>query len=261
MVNIASFSNIVDVRGWNVLHHACALGDSALVTTLVTAEKENIEVEDTNGDTPMHCAAVGGSVKVVDILIKAGGNVNYRNHQLKSPLHFACKKGHDSVVNVLIEADADINIEDKHKMTPLHYAAMAGNASAVKLLLERGADVDAKNYRGRTPLHVACNLGHLDVVKELISSSSVMLNVRDKNGYTPLHCAVSSHRVQVAVLLLNRGANPYIKTKHDHIAWDFAASLEVKNLIKQFNEKRRRRAKGHTVSGVSAAANLNSAKA
>ncbi|XP_062588811.1 uncharacterized protein LOC134250466 [Saccostrea cucullata] len=60
---------------------------------------------------------------------------------------------------------------------------------------------------GETMLHRAARLGHLDVVIYCLQSGDVDVNTKDNAGYTPLHECCVSGNLEIARLLLSRGAN------------------------------------------------------
>lgn len=49
--------------------------------------------------------------------------------------------------------------------------------------------------------------GHVDVVKNLLDSNSDLVNVRDSDGYSPLHRACYENHVEIAKILLDSGAD------------------------------------------------------
>lgn len=58
-------------------------------------------------------------------------------------------------------------------------------------------------------LHLACFEGELDTVAYLLSKyKDSDLRLRDKNGWTPLHCAASQGYIDICDMLLRRGASP-----------------------------------------------------
>ena len=73
--------------------------------------------------------------------------------------------------------------------------------SPVKQIFEKGAQIDVKTKNGFTPLHVAAAKNNLDVVKFLILNGS-QINAKDKCGRTSLHlAAVKKHSDIVKYLM------------------------------------------------------------
>jgi uncharacterized protein len=69
----------------------------------------------------------------------------------------------------------------------LHAAAAQGNLNRIRHLIELdGAMVRVVDDKQRTPLHFACNGGHLEVARLLIDRGAD-INARDMNGNTALH--------------------------------------------------------------------------
>ncbi len=55
----------------------------------------------------------------------------------------------------------------------LWQAAKSGDASRIRLLVSRGVDVNIRNKDGWTPLHVATQYGHVEAMRTLISARSM----------------------------------------------------------------------------------------
>ncbi len=87
------------------------------------------------------------------------------------------------------------------------YLIVLGDIDIAKLLvLEHRADVNIRDKDGETPLHYATENDHILIVRLLLMSQAY-INARSKKGRTPLHAACDYCRVKIARLLLGRGAN------------------------------------------------------
>jgi len=164
----------------------------------------NPNIQNKDGDTPLHSAALNGKSEVVKLLLEHGADPNIQNKDGMTPLHFATEyspwhfaaryspwdsateRGYLRVVKLLLEHGADPNIQNKDGMTPLHFATERGSPEVVKLLLEHGADPNIQeNKFGWTPLHYAVSRCHVDVVRVLLDHGAD-LTIRDNKGMTPL---------------------------------------------------------------------------
>lgn len=89
-------------------------------------------------------------------------------------------------------------------------AAKSGDAVRVgELLAGDESLVNARDKDGSTPLHCAAWKGHVAVVEALLAAGADV-NVRNQNehyGDTPLHAAAHGNQRAVAELLLARGAD------------------------------------------------------
>ena len=74
-------------------------------------------------------------------------------------------------------------------------------------MIESGANVDAvDDENGWTPLHLASMKGHVEVAELLIRKGAIVNDVSDWGG-APLHWASGGGYVEVATLLVDNGAN------------------------------------------------------
>jgi ankyrin repeat protein len=89
-------------------------------------------------------------------------------------------------------------------------AAKSGDTATVEELLAADATlIDARDSDGSTPLHCATWKGHLDVVGALLKAGADV-NAQNQNehwGTTPLHAAAHANQTSIAKLLLEHGAD------------------------------------------------------
>lgn len=96
--------------------------------------------------------------------------------------------------------------------TPFWRAAATGNIEAVKQHLDAGTALSEKDEKfGRPPLHWAAGRGRIEVAKLLISKGA-NVNSFDDQGATPLHEAAidigdRKSQMEMTKLLIDKGAN------------------------------------------------------
>ena len=103
-----------------------------------------------------------------------------------------------------VDAQSEVN----HKL--MIKAAKAGNVEAVRLLLDANSSlVNARDSDASTPLHCAAWKGHVDVAVALLDAGAD-LQAKNENGHwgdTPLHAAAHGNQRAIAELLIARGAD------------------------------------------------------
>lgn len=111
------------------------------------------------------------------------------------------------------------------KYENLRQAAKKGDLFAMHCFLWKGADVNAKkdDYYGRTPLHWAAIDGQVDVA-ELLIARGADVYAKSYAGSTPLHHAASSGDAEVAELLIEKGADVNAKNNRGHTPLHWAAN-------------------------------------
>ena len=93
-------------------------------------------------------------------------------------------------------------------------AAKSGDAAKIKALLATNATlIDARDKDGSTPLHCATWKGH-EAVVALLLQAGADVNAQNRNehwGTTPLHAAAHANQAAIASLLIEHGASLNVK--------------------------------------------------
>lgn len=166
------------------------------------AKDPNIDqIVDNDGFTRLHKAAQRGDLQSVKDLIRRGADVTLATKDGDTPLHLAAIKDHSEVVSYLLHCGADSTKPNKNNFRPLHLACWNVHKETVKILIDHGDDENAV-------LCWAAANGNEDAVKLLLDCHVNIDCVEGKTGNTPLLSAIEGKHVDLARLLLKRGANP-----------------------------------------------------
>ena len=136
------------------------------------------------------------------------------------PLAKAAEIGKIEEVSKLLEEGADPNTLDKVKRTPIYWAAQNGHIEVMKLLLEKGATVNMGDNTGYSPLWIASQHKQLPAVKLLLASGA---DVNGNGNEIPLFVAIQNDADEVALELLNSGADPEKKDINNETALTLTA--------------------------------------
>lgn len=129
------------------------------------------------------------------------------------PLGLASYFGHLELARYLIKAGAPINSPSRNglKAAPIQSATAAGHEKIVQMLLQLGADPNIREGNGYTPLHAASQNKDIDMIHTLIYGGAD-LTLAGKDGKTPLDIAAESGDTET-IALLAEGITKRLKPK------------------------------------------------
>ncbi|XP_023319187.1 serine/threonine-protein phosphatase 6 regulatory ankyrin repeat subunit C-like [Trichogramma pretiosum] len=183
---------------------------------IIKGVNHTVQVDARNryGDAPLHLAVRESNAKAIESLLRNGADPSLA-------LHLIClRRDNDDLVRLFfrisdeVDKPLQLNALDKLGRTPLHIAVADGcKKQIVRELLARGADPNTADKEGSTPLHCTCKKGRGDATAEIFLeitdefTQAVQIDAQDGFGNTPLHLALKYSRMDVAWMLLGRGAS------------------------------------------------------
>lgn len=132
------------------------------------------------------------------------------------------KMEHSAAVETTPQATAEVPTSEpvepvKLEFKPIH-SAIRWNTKSIEeiedILSPPGAVDVIDDSNGNAPIHIASQNGHLNLVNILIRKK-VKINAQNMKGNTAIHMAIGYDYYDVAMTLINAGADPELKNESD----------------------------------------------
>ena len=214
-VNQAMPNNNTRLDGAMLIHYAVADGSLKCVELLL-ANGSRLDVEKSDGLTPIHLACIKGDLEVLQYFATHMENENApidnngwepfhhaANHGT-TPYKCAASKGYLHVMKFLEQFKVDVNHTDVYGNAPIHFAASSGHLEVVKHLVPQLKHKNQTNQNGCTPFHLAAMNGHHKIVEYLSDFvDDIDEPTFNAQKLTALHLAYhNKHSETVKVLLV-----------------------------------------------------------
>ena len=224
LLNGGADVNATQVDGTTALHWAAYHEDAETAALLVKAGA-NVNAANRFGVPPLALACTNGNANVVRLLLEAGADAHATMKGGETVLMMAARSGSVEAVKALLVRGAKHDARERRGQTALMWAAAEGHAPVVRALIEAGADINASLDSGFTPFFFGVREGRIEVVHALLEAGIKVnepLRRREKSadgpgdiyarpagrGTTPLLMAVQNGHFELAIALVDAGANP-----------------------------------------------------
>ena len=194
---------------------------------------EQLNITDSNGDSPLHIALKKGHNEKVYLFVKAIFNneqqdslLNAKNNDRLSPLKQ--QENNTNIFEILLNDNminndislfkklADyiytnkINVNTFNTSKLFHLAIKTKQIDIITYLLDKGLDPNIQDDRGNTPLHIATREESLEFISILINNGADP-DIKDNQGNSPLHEATLQGNTSSISFLINNRADPNIQ--------------------------------------------------
>ncbi|KAJ7233137.1 cyclin-dependent protein kinase inhibitor [Mycena haematopus] len=160
-------------------------------------------IDDINGRTCLHETAIAGALRLAQICIEKGVDVGKIDTYGRTALHYAAMNGHPDICHLLLQTNLSADIQDMDNYNALVYATLRGSVDCVRVLLDEGkVQMQPNPATGDLiPLSLASQSGHVDVATLLLQRGAHCLP--NSNGEYPMHLAAREGHAEVCRLLLH----------------------------------------------------------
>lgn len=203
-----------------------------------TGDLEFLLFGDKAGQSSFHISCERGLCSVLHLLIeecKRAGNdksllaraCNATDLKNNTPLGLAARSNSWMCVKLLLRTPVALDVDcivgpSRSGDTVLHWAILNQNIEMTKVFVRRTQKINAQDEEGATPLIVAASNPVTGTAAALVSillsgvdhvsggsdsGQRILMNAKDKKGFTALHWAIMRSNVEVVRLLLSHGAD------------------------------------------------------
>jgi ankyrin repeat protein len=157
-------------------------------------------------------AVAKGNREAVEAALHQGAKVDARNSKGRTPLILAAQAGRLDIIKLLVASGADVNARTTTETggTVLGFALEGNNREAVEYLIAHGAEIELRSRNGMTPLFYAASTGQDDMIQLLLSKGANLnvMGLSDSLGnyLTPLMIAGIHDHPETLKLLVAKGA-------------------------------------------------------
>ncbi len=176
-------------------------------------------------------ALSSGDDELLRHLLAEGGQANACDAQGRPALSLAAACGSLAATRLLLAAGADVNATSRSGESPLYLAAAGGHEELFCLLMEAGADVHVHKTNRANLYHAAATGGSPAILAALLQAGLPGLNERRHHGDTPLIIALRRDHVEQVRLMLEQGANPFLRDYHRKRMTELARSRRALELL------------------------------
>ena len=242
ITTLISNGSTKDTRDYlgNTPVHACIRWGAMNAAQALISSGANLNARNISGKTPLAEAARAGKIDMVILLLRNGADINATDETGKTVLIDAIQSGSTDLVKLLLENGASPLIQEMYGRNAFHEAALLGNSDMITIIRSAGGDPLSRDRDGNTPFSIVLTKGE-DAIKSTLGSNknlsdslgntpihiAVVANVnadifrmlinmgypinrRNSLGTTPLSLAIDGNKFELASILLEKGADPYI---------------------------------------------------
>ncbi|GLA67534.1 hypothetical protein AtubIFM54640_010853 [Aspergillus tubingensis] len=192
-------------RDVSAIHVAARWGILPLISFL----RDNLEVKDTQGRTPLLIAAENSQLEAIYLLVKSGALVEMVNNEHQNVLHIICMSNAFidwKIIRFLLDKGVSQYECDEDNMTPFFYAVGNLNKELVRLFLQNGFAVNTQierwSWPGRTTMSLKKYIAPREKFRDIIESR-----------LTALHFSALNGCFEMAEFLMQHGANPNARSQ------------------------------------------------
>ncbi|MFD0893074.1 ankyrin repeat domain-containing protein [Luteolibacter ambystomatis] len=240
--------NLADAKGRTPVEEAIRLHDPKLLSMFLGSGGDP-NFRNKSGDSPVNLVMRAAWPEGRALLAKAGADFSRADHAGKTPLAYAMEVRDCDLAVELIAYGAKPMEGGWARW--LSRALVTGDTAMVHKLLAMGVKADARDRLGRLPVEAAALSGQGSMVRALVDAgapvgNSLYLTCATGNGSmarllmacgvspnpshapwldTPLGAAIRSGDEGLVTSLLQRGANPFIRTAEGQLPLNLAIAL------------------------------------
>ncbi|KAJ1569153.1 hypothetical protein HK096_004030 [Nowakowskiella sp. JEL0078] len=238
--------SVPDNLGRTPLHLAAKGGNINCIKVL--APFANVNCKDNDGQTPFHYCSYAtldedDMKEIVSVFLEFGADSNIIDNNSNTPFQLILRQKYVSVILFMIQNGADFRKVDSEGNNVLHFIAQSHfnpTDDLFDLVSTYGVDlINQRNNLQYTPLHLVIIEKFAktqEILNMFLKIPGLKINIPGYLGRTALHLSMIYRLSEVAVMLLNEGADPSIQDSKGKVASEMNPQIFTSDLENDDND-------------------------
>ena len=211
---------------YNRIFHALENNYYGVIKSFLESDdaEKYLNAKNTENKKPFYLAINSKNDEIIDLFFEKIKEKNIKLNQIY--LFKAIRTRNPQLVKKIVELGIKPNCIDDNGKGVFHvlFSSFTKQISKCILigdyLLEQGAPLNIFDHDNWAPIHIATSKACKQCLLWIISSNKELrkkgkeefdLNLKGKNGWTPLHLTVSSFRIEETLILLEQGCDIFVR--------------------------------------------------
>ena len=190
----------------------------------------NLNTLSIHNELILHYCCKKGLYQSVVWLISNKVNIEVQNSQEETAIFYAIHAKNSAILQILIENKININHLNIYKRTALQDAVISANNRIVNYLIQVTQALNNSDIHGHNLIFDAVANGNMEIIRKVGSLEELNINQVNKDGNTILHKEIVTRNNELALLLMELGANPTIMDRNGKNFLFYAISKGIKNI-------------------------------
>ncbi|KAI2473680.1 ankyrin repeat-containing domain protein [Annulohypoxylon bovei var. microspora] len=229
-----------DARHASALGIAIAYDNLDIVKLLLDNKFTPVDINkvDDYRNTPLHVAldwcATNILGEMIDLLLAHGADPTISSGTYGTVLNATCETSDDDIVRKILSLPGvSLDIPDDLGRLPLHLAAARRSYQSERfdMLTTKTSTARSVDKQGRNALHYVVTSGSTGLLEKLLKEYPDLIDVPDRDGWTPLHWSCRQSDTQITDMLIEHKASKQPRT---HDRWTPLAVATYHGMTDQF---------------------------
>lgn len=215
LLNASADINARDQSGYNSFMIACEVGCEEIMDELLERGADLTQCTTVDGGGLFHLAALSRKIPVLEKVIQLKGfaEIDRRSTRGVTPFHIASRDAGIDFLQKLILHGADAYRLTDSGENAIHFACYTGELAKVRYLLRLRVPFTMRDENDESPLEIVCSLGHVEVAKVLLERGADLRYINTFDGQTCLHRAARWGGDDITSLLIAEHADLEIRDR------------------------------------------------
>jgi len=204
--------------------------DQKKIDAIFKSSNIDINWQNTNKETFLHICSKAGFLESVKWLLNKNINTEIQNLENETAVFYALHSDNLDLVTLLIEFGTNVNHLNIHHRSLIQEAVISSNNSLVSYLILQSTNHSNEDIYGNNLVFDAISNGRKEIITLVASLEEVDINHINHNGNTVLQQEVVLRNNNLAIELMQLGADPTISDKNGKNFLFYAISKGYKNV-------------------------------